>query len=232
MQEIDIRVLFAILVRRLKWVIASMLAVAVLFGAYNQFFVAETYRSSCSVYVRNVATITENQYITSNNLLTSQALVMEYIELMKTPYVLDEVAKHLESQGYKMSTDAIRRATSMEQRGETAHLTISVTTTNPHLSKAICDALSEVAPLKIEEVMESGKITSTSRASVGDKVGPNVMGQAVLGAAVGFVISYGVFLIAFLLDNTVSDERELKRRLSVTVLGSVPSIQIDRKAGK
>ena len=46
----------------------------------------------------------------------------------------------------------------------------------------------------------------------------------IIGAMIGFVISCGIVLVLFLADNTVTGERELKRRLNVTVLGEVPSL--------
>lgn len=232
MQEVDIRVLFSVLIRRFKWIVAVTVAAAVALGAYTYFLVADTYRSSFSMYVMNVTTVQEGQAVSNSGLVVSQALVQEYISLLGTDLVIDEVAANLREQGYVMSNNAIRSTINMTQKEETALLEISATTTNPRLSKAICDALADVAPVKIKEVMEMGTIKETSKASTGVKVGPNVIRNTMLGAFLGFVLSYGIMLLIFFTDNTISDERELKRRMSVPVLGSVPSVQADRKAGK
>ena len=232
MQEVDIRVLFTVLMRRLKWIVTATVIAAIALGSYTYFLVADTYRSSFSMYVMNVTTIQEGQAISSSGLVVSQALVQEYIALLDTDLVIDEVASNLREQGYVMSSRAIRNTINMSQVDDTALLEISVTTTNPRLSKAVCDALAEVAPVKIKEVMEMGTIKETSQASTGVKVGPNVVRNTMLGAFLGFVLSYGLLLMVYLTDNTISDERELKRRMKVPVLGSVPSVQPDRKAGK
>ncbi len=232
MQELDLRTLLSVLMRKLKWILTITVILAILFGTYTYFLVADTYRSSFSMYVSNVTTVLEGQAISSSGLATSQALVQEYIALLKTDLFIDEVAADLRRQGYVMTNKTIRSITTMEQMGETALLELSVTTTNPQLSKAVCDAFAQVAPLKITEVMEMGSIKQTSTPTTGVKVGPSIPRNVVLGGLLGFVLAYGLFLLLFLMDNTVSDERELKRRLDVPVLGSVPSVQTGRKAGK
>ena len=232
MQEVDIRVLFNVLMRRLKWIVTATIIAAVALGTYTYFLVADTYRSSFSMYVMNVTTIQEGQAISSSGLVVSQALVQEYIALLNTDLVIDDVAANLREQGYVMSSNAIRKTLTMKQVEETALLEISSTTTNPRLSKAVCDALADVAPVKIKEVMEMGTIKETSKAATGVKVGPNVVRNTILGGFLGFVLRYGLLLLVYLTDNTISVERELKRRMNVPVLGSVPSVQVDRKAGK
>ena len=232
MQEVDIRLLFDVLLRRLRWIATITVTGALLLGLYTYFLVADTYQSSFSMYVRNISVVEENQGLTSGGLTASQTLVQEYIALLNTDLFIDDVATSLQEQGYKMSSAAIRKSLSMTQVDETALLKVSCTTTNPRLSKAICDALAEVAPNRIHEVMEMGSIKQTSKPTTGVKVGPNVLRNALVGAFLGFVLSYGLFLLMFLTDTTISDERELKRRMSIAILGSVPSIQVDGKAGK
>ncbi len=229
MQEIDIRTLVIVLLRRLKWIVAVAVVGAILMGGYTALFVPETYQSSFSLYIRSATVIQEGQSITASGLQTAQTLVQEYVELLNTDYVLDEVASKVAEKGCKMSTKAVRSAINMSQSGETALLKISANTTDPRASKEICDAMSQVAPEKIQEVMESGKITITSKASMGVKSGPNVVRNAMLGAILGLVASCALFLIIHLMDRTVSDERELKRRMDVPVLGGVPNISTDKK---
>jgi capsular polysaccharide biosynthesis protein len=75
MQEIDIRLLFDVLLRRMKWIVAITVVAAVLLGAYTHFLVADTYSSSFSMYVRNVSIVEENQAVSNSGLVVSQALV-------------------------------------------------------------------------------------------------------------------------------------------------------------
>ena len=134
-----------------------------------------------------------------------------------------------------MTNSAILRTINMESNEETSLLRVTVTTSNPQLSKAVCDALAEAAPGTIKEVMMGmGSISILDSAHTGVRVGPHVSRNIIIGGMIGFVLSYGLFLVLHLLDNTVHDEHELKNRLDVTVLGSVPTLENGRtkKGGK
>ena len=132
-----------------------------------------------------------------------------------------------------MTNGAIKGAVSMSSVDETAMLRITATTTDPELSKAICDAYAALAPIQLKEVMEMGTIKPMGdEAKPGTKVGPNVTKNAILGGVIGMVLACAIVLVIYMLDNTVTGEREIKRRLNVTVLGEVPSLQLDKRGEK
>ena len=150
---------------------------------------------------------------------------------MKNDLVLNEVSTRLARQGYTVSAAEIRNALKMSSENGTAMLNISVTTTNPNLSKAICDTLASVAPTKLKEIMQMGNVTVMAPAKKGVQVGPRLVMNTALGAIVGLAIACAVVLITYITDNTVSDEREMRRRLNLTVLGEIPSVQPTKKGG-
>lgn len=233
MQELNIRTLWMVLMQRLKWILLITLAGAVLMGAYTYFLVADTYRSKFSVYVMNVTSVEVGQSVTSSGLQVSRDLVQDYIAILRDDAVIDEVAANLRRQGFVMTNNAIRSTITMQQENNTAKLNIMVTTTNPHLSKAICDAISATAPDKIKAIMQGmGTISALGEASTGVRIGPNISRNVFIGALAGFVLGYAIFLLLYVLDNTVHDGRELKARLDVTVLGAVPSINTSSKTKK
>ena len=186
------------------------------------------------MYVSNYTDIATAPGASTGGLSASQLLVNEYIVILKNDAILSDVAAHLREQGngYVLTNSAIRGAISMSSVDETAMLNIAATTTDPDLSKAICDAFAAVAPAQLMEVMEMGTIKPMELAKPGAKVGPNITKNAVLGAVVGFALACGVILLVAMLDNTVTGERDLKRRLDVAVLGEVPSLQPSKKGEK
>ena len=116
-------------------------------------------------------------------------------------------------------------------------LQIKSTTKDPLLSKAICDAILDCAPEKVTTVMLGlGSVSPVDVAENGVKVGPSILRNGVLGALVGLILSYGVFLMLHLLDNTIKEEKDLKQRFNVNVLGAVPDMnpgaQSKKKGGK
>ncbi len=235
MQELDIRAIVSALLSKIKWIILSTVIVALVFGVYAKFFIDSTYRSEVQMYVSNYTDITTAPGASTGGLSASQLLVNEYIVILKHDEVTTKVAAQLREQGegYVMTNGAISGAVSMSSVDETAMLKITATTTDPNLSKAICDAYTAVAPDLLKEVMEMGTIKPMGEeAKVGSKVGPNVLKNTILGGVLGFVITCAIVLVVYMMDNTVTGERELKRRLNVTVLGEVPNLQPNKKGEK
>ena len=183
------------------------------------------------MYISNFTQVDSNTYASPSSLTASQTLAGEYIVILKNDLVLNEVSTRLARQGYTVSAEKIRNALKMAPEDNTAMLNIAVTTTNPNLSKAICDALASVAPTKLKEIMQMGNVTVMAPAKKGVQVGPHLIKNTALGAMAGLAIACAVVLITYITDNTVSDEREMRRRLNLTVLGEIPSVQPTKKGG-
>lgn len=231
MQEIDIQALFFVLLRKIKWILGFALAGAVLFGAYSQFMMPDTYRSGFQMYVSNYTNAEDVVGTSSSSILASQAMVQEYIVVLQNDLVMDKVSGNLKARGYMMTNKEISDVLSLSAEGETAMLNIEVTTTDPKLSRAICHAIADEAPALLQEIMKIGSITVMAPARTGEKVGPAVARNTVLGALLGLVLTCAVVIVLHLMDNTVTDEKNLKKRIDVVVLGTVPSFQQKNKGG-
>ncbi|MBQ4612052.1 MAG: hypothetical protein IJB26_00720 [Clostridia bacterium] len=234
MQELDVRAIVGALLSKIKWILLSTVIVAALFGVYVKFCVPNTYKSEVQMYVSNINDLASSNGASASGLSASQVLVNEYIVILKNDAILSQVAAQLREQGdgYVMTNSAIRNSVKMSSVDETAMLNISVTTEDPDLSKAICDAFAAVAPVQLKEVMEMGTIKSMEPAKPGVKVGPNITKNVLIGAVIGFALACVIVLVLYMMDNTVTGERELKRRLNVTVLGEVPSLLPKQKGEK
>lgn len=231
MRELDLLTVFQILLRKIKWLLAAAIVGAVLLGVGSKLFISATYQSKFQMYISNFTQVDSNTYASPSSLTASQTLAGEYIVILKNDLVLNEVSTRLARQGYTVSAAEIRNALKMAPEDNTAMLNIAVTTTNPNLSKAICDALASVAPTKLKEIMQMGNVTVMAPAKKGVQVGPHLIKNTALGAIAGLAIACAVVLITYITDNTVSDEREMRRRLNLTVLGEIPSVQPTKKGG-
>lgn len=226
MKELDLRVLWDLLLRNLRIIILFVAVVGIIFAGLTMMFQEETYRSRCSMYVMNITqdSASGTTGISSNGLDASQRMVNEFIAILRSDSVIGEVAKQLKEQGYNYSVPSIKNMVGMSAVNETALLQISAITPDPNLSKAVCDAIQTVAPQKVQAVMLGiGTITVVDRAERGDRMPANTMRNGLLGGIIGFALSYGIFLINHLLDNTIKDEKDLKTRFNVNVLGVVPN---------
>ncbi len=228
MREMDLRVFWGILLRNMRIIIVVAIVMALLVGGATEILTEDTYSSKCTMYVMNITkdAAGDTTGISSAGLDASQRMVGEYIQILKSDLVLSDVQAHLLEKNRKMSVSNIRSSLSMSAVEETALLRITATTGNPDLSKDICDALQECAPDHVREVMLGiGHVTPVDVASRGSLKAPQTTRNAVLGLILGFIISYAFSVLMYLMDNTVKDEKDLKARFEVNVLGVVPNFE-------
>lgn len=237
MREVDLRAFWGLFIQNLKIIVVAMAIVGAAAGGATILFAEDMYVSKCSMYVMNITKDSAGQTsgISSAGLDASQRMVNEYIEIVRSESVLVDVQSVLRGQNYNLSISQIRSALSMTPKNETALMEITATTGNPNLSKALCDAVQQCAPGKVNEVMLGiGTITTVDTASLGSRSARGTTRNALLGAIIAAVLCYGLFLVNYLVDNTIKDEKDFKNRYNVNLLGVVPSFSKgdDKKKSK
>lgn len=229
MREMDLRVFWGILLKNIRVIVLVSVALALILAVSTELLTEDAYSSSCTMYVMNITVDAagETSGISSAGLDASQRMVSEYIQILKSDTVLRDVQKELVLKNSKYShltTSSIKSSLSMTSVNDTAMLKITATTGNADLSKDICDALQKCAPSHVTKMMLGiGHISPLDTAKPGSLRKPDTVRKGVLGAILGFVISCGLSIVMYLMDNTVKDERDLKARFEVNVLGVVPS---------
>ena len=224
MKELDLRSFFVMLLQNLRLIIAVAVAMAVVFGVATNLLTEDTYSSRCSMYIMNIAKDEDKTYtgISVTGLEASQRMVNEYIIILKSNSVMEEVAKRVNAHGYEVTPAQVRNSLALSAVDETALLRIISTTHDAKLSQVICDELMAYAPDKIKKVMqELGSITPVDNATLGSLNAPKTTRNAVLGGVFGLVLVCGLVFVRYMMDNTIKDEKDLKNRFNVNVLGVV-----------
>ena len=235
MKELDVRVLWNLLVRNLRVLIAVVLVAAVLAGVATALLEKTEYRSTCSMYVMNITTDSAGQTtgISASGLDASQRMVNEFIEILRSESVLQNVQQELQRRNYDYSTIEIKSFLNMTAVNNTAMLQITCTTGDAQVSKIICDAIQMHAPQKVNDVMLGiGTITAVDAAKVGKEVPSKMMRNGFLGGMLGFVIAFAIYLLNYMMDTTIKDEKDLKNQFNVNVLGVVPNINAEPEKKK
>jgi len=222
MKELDLRSFFLVLLQSLRLIIAVAVAMAVVFGVATGLLTKDTYSARCSMYIMNVSQQDNSTGISANGLEASQRIVDECIILIKSNNVMDEVAEQVNARGFTTTTTEVRSSVAMTAVEETALLRITATTEDPELSQAICEELMSYVPNVVNYAMRGlitiNKIDDVSEAT---KNSPMVARNAILGGVFGLLLICGLILVRYLMDNTIKDEKDLKTRFNVNVLGVV-----------
>lgn len=227
--ELDLRVLFSALMKK-AWLIVIC---AFIFGAltlgYTALFVTPQYEAGVIMYVNNSAATKDSEYISAADLATAQRLVLTYVNIIKSDTVLGKVAKEA---GLNLSPATIRSMMTSGSIEETELFQVVITSPNPELSARIANAIAEVAPDAISEILEgsSAKIVDYAKVPAG-RSSPSFTKNTILGALIGVVLAVGVIVLQMLMDVRIKSEDDLAKLSQVPVLGTIPDFTSQRKGG-
>lgn len=232
MQEMDIRLIFGVLLGRIKWIVASVAVGILLFASYAYFFVPEQYTSSALLYIRNMASDTQANSATASNLSAAEYLANTYAVVMKTEPVLNKAYTRLNGE---LSTGELKGMISSSLMENTTLLKVSAKHSDPKTAQRACSAMAyaiaDTFPTVTGEVT-SAKVVEDATKAV--QTAPNVLRNGMIGALLGLVLSVAVILLREFLDNTIRDKETLQMQVNVPVLGEIPSFTPNnvKKGGK
>lgn len=226
--EIDLLELAGVIWRKLPIIVLSALFFGVLVMLYDKVIVTPMYESTTKICVLEK----QNETLTNSDLQASTLLTKDYIELVKTRDVTESVIAELGlmSGGELMSHEQLLNKLTVSSVSDTRMITISVLDKDPYVACEIANAVREQASLHIQEVLDT---QSVNVAEVGNiptnPVSPSTMKDGLIGAVIGGFLAAAVFVILFLLDDTINTSEDIERYLGLSTLGIIP---LDEKSGK
>ncbi len=231
--DIDLRKAFFMLRKKVIYIVLVTVIAAVSVGLFTEFFVDPTYSASVSMYVNsNTDRVSTDSTITYNEIVASKELVGTYIVVLKSDTVLEKVIDDL---NLNISTDSLRSMISAASIEESEAFKVVVNTKNAKLSMNIANSIAKVAPDEIIRVVKAGSVEVIDGAKMPKAPSsPNIKKNVLVGAAVGFIISFLGFFIYELFDTTITNEKDIEREFDIPVLGTVPCLDADaiRKSNK
>ena len=185
------------------------------------------YTSFGTMYVYNVNPNYVNYgAVSSSDLYTAEKLVSTYIALIRRDAVIDKVAERLvekypeEFSG--VSNGYIAGSLSMSADENASIMYIYSTTSNPKHCRMICEAVLDVAPNALNEIVGAGS-TKALDYPTGDGVPSQASARRnrLMGALFGAVAGAAILAGIFLLNRRVSDTKDLTDNYTPPVLASI-----------
>lgn len=226
--EVDLRQILRVCLQKIWLILLSALVLGVAVYMYTVFFVTPQYQTSASFYVNNYAQTGESQKITSSDLATSQALVMTYVNIIKSDTVLEKV---IETAQLDMTPAQIRSIMTAESMDETELFRVYISHSDPYMAARIVNAIADVAPSEISEILVGSTTKVVDRAKVPTAPSsPNITQNAVIGALAGAVLAVIVIVLQTLMDVRIKGEEDIIAISTVPVLGVIPDFSEESKA--
>ena len=223
--EIDLQRLFAVLLNKawLMGLVAVACAVVVLLGTV--FLIAPTYQSSAMFYVNNsdVSLGEASLSISTGDISASRGLVKSYIVILKTRESINAVIDYA---GVKRSYGEVRNMITAAAVDDTEIFRVTVTSEDPMEAERIANAIAYIVPKRISSIIEgtSAKIVDSAVVASSPSA-PNYTRNAMLGFALGLLLTAAYLVIRELVDVTIRNEEDVAKACRYPVLALVPDME-------
>ncbi|KAF1086098.1 Tyrosine-protein kinase YwqD [Sporotomaculum syntrophicum] len=204
------------------WWVTALCIVLVALAAYSItiYTYVPVYTSSASLVIMANEYVDEQDERFINDIELSSKLVNTYTTILTSNRVMELVAQELD---LNVPAAVIRSYVTVEPVVGSEVLNVIVDHPDPELAAKICNAIMKVAPNAISETVLVGSVNVLDEAKVPELPNPpavfrNTGAGAILGLMLGLVI---VFLLLFF-DNTIKSGDDVKHKLGLTLLGSIP----------
>lgn len=209
------------------WLIAvvSILVAAIAFS-YAFFFVPPKYSSSVKLYVNNnsLSVGTNKISISSTDISASQSLIKTYIAILESRSTLEMIIEKAEVAYNAKQLSSMISANSVN---DTEVMKVTITCEDPQEACDIANAIAEVLPDRIFEIIEGSSMKVVDSAIVnGAKVSPSLTKYAFIGFAIGFILAAGVIIVIDSLDDTIHDDDYIVNRYNCPLLGKVQNLNV------
>ena len=201
----------------------AILLVAIMAGAiagvYNKYFVTPMYQSTSKLYILSSSTS-----ITSfADIQIGDSLTQDYMELIYSRPLVEEV---IQAQRLDETYETLIKKVSAKNPSDTRILAITVTYDEPHTAKAIVDCFAEVSRKSISNIMSADEPNIVEYGHVNtNKVSPNVKKNCLIAAAIAAILLMAIYIILYLLNDTIRSEEDIEKYVSLTVLSSIPYLE-------
>ena len=222
---IDLTELFAVLWARAYIIIIAGLLLALAAFAGTQLFITPKYTSTTSMYM--LARSDESGAVTSGDLQTGTQLTQDYMELVKSRTVLEEVISVL---NLEMEPEELSDAITTSNPDNTRILTIQVEDEDPEVAREIADAVRESASNTIQDIMEIDAVNTVEEANLPTTPSsPSVFRNTAIGGFIGIVIALGIIVLIYVFDDTIKTPEDVENYLGLNVLTSIPIQEGEQK---
>ena len=227
--EIDLIGIALDLWRKMPFILLITVVTALMGFAYSSFYVTPMYKSSTKMYV--MSSLDDSRTTVVTDLQVGTLLINDYVELIKSRYVLESVIEEL---NLPMSTGQLASEISISNPTDTRIITLTVKDADPIRAMQIANTVRETASEHIENVMNIEAVNVVDYADLPTmKCEPNVRKYTMLGAAAGFVLMCAIFVLRFILNDAIRTPDDIEKRLGLSCLAVIPvNPNIKRKKRK
>lgn len=226
--NIDLTELFLAVWSKIHLVILAGIFMALLAFVGTKIFITPMYSSTTKMYV--LTKQDSSAGVTYSDIQTGTQLTKDYMELVKSRPVLEQVIAVL---NLDMEAEELEKSITAETPVDTRILTIIVENKDPKMAKEIADALRESVSIQITEIMDADSVNTFEEGNLPtEPSSPSLIKNMAIGGILGIFIALGIIVLIFILDDTIKTPDDVEHYLGLNVLTSIPIQEGVKKSKK
>lgn len=223
--EIDLVALFHTLIKKAWVILLCLITGVVIAGGYTMLFITPQYQSASTIYVLGNAAQISN---TSIALSLSKQLTVDFTILSKSRPVMERVIEKL---NLDYSVEQLAKMITVENPTDSSILKVTVTNPDPQLSANIANEMADSIAERIAEVMLTDKPSTVEEAIPPmDPTSPSLKKNILLGGILGAGLAVGIFVVLFLMDDTIKTEEDVKKYLHMNTIATISKEKKKKRA--
>lgn len=188
------------------------------------FIITPVYQATTSILIGkdySSTTSSSSQY-TYNEILMYQTSANTYAEIAKSRTVAEKAISKL---NINMTVFNLMSARTVSTTNNTQIMHISVADTDPKNAMLIANTMTECFITEAARIFPTGTVQVMDRAQLpSSPVRPVPARNAMIGFAIGLVVSLGIVFLMAYLDDTIKNEKEVASITGLPVMGVIPFI--------
>ncbi|MEE1024406.1 MAG: Wzz/FepE/Etk N-terminal domain-containing protein [Acutalibacteraceae bacterium] len=217
---ISLKDFWKIFLKRLWIIILAAIIVAGTKFAFDTVTYTPMYSSTATMYILRQDGEVSSSYNTAYDFSSALSVVKDCDALIKSHTVLDST---IETLGLDMTYKQLYSSVSTTNPEDTRILKVTVVADSPENAKLIVDKICIIGAETINDAMGFEQVNFFERGqenyAPANKTG---LKTYIIFGLLAAVLVYAVFVVIFLLDDTIRTDEDIERYLDLTIIGDIP----------
>lgn len=204
-----------------KWKLLLILPIIFMLIALlmTMFLMKPKYESNTQVLVNQKEKKSE---LMAQEVQSNIQLVNTYSEIVKSPRILDKVAK----KNKKYSASEIKSMLTVTTQAESQILNVNVESGSKKDAEKVANDIAKVFSDEMPDIMNVDNVTILSKANgTASKVSPSLIINLAIGLILGLILALIIIILKEIFDKRIRTEEDIERELNIPVLGSIQKLK-------
>lgn len=226
MDEIGLKEISYIVLKRKKLIIAIVLLMTIASFVVSKFVIQPIYSTSIMLVVGNDPS-KDTKDISYTDIMAYNKIVGTYTQIITSKNILSDVVENLK---FSTSVNQVKAMISVKTKTDTQIIEIGVKGTSPEEISQIANQVGDSFTKNISKIMNAKQnVNVLDRAEVpASPISPNVLMNTMIALFLGLMVGVGISFLLEYMDNTVKSIDQLEKLLGVSVIGSIPYFENEK----